>query len=45
MNTSLDMLSAVWDGKQWIDENSLKYTSDGSKSIKKCLIAKIVFYI
>lgn len=36
MNTLLDMPSAVWDGKQWIDENGLKYPSDGSKSIKKC---------
>ncbi|MBF8982614.1 DEAD/DEAH box helicase family protein [Lutibacter sp. B2] len=36
MNTLLDMPSAVWTGREWIDENGLKYPSDGSKSIKKC---------
>ncbi|MBZ9623256.1 phospholipase D-like domain-containing protein [Clostridium sp. FP2] len=36
MSTLLDMPSAVWNGKEWIDENGLKYPSDGSKSIKKC---------
>lgn len=36
MNTLLDMPSAVWTGKEWIDENGIKYPSDGSKSIKKC---------
>lgn len=36
MNTLLDMPSAVWNGREWIDENGLKYPSDGSKSIKKC---------
>ena len=32
----LDLPSAVWDGKQWIDENGIKYPSDGIKGIKKC---------
>lgn len=36
MNNLLDMPSAVWNGREWIDENGLKYPSDGSKSIKKC---------
>lgn len=29
----LDMPSAVWDGKQWIDENGIQYIG---KNIKKC---------
>ncbi len=36
MDTLLDMPSAVWNGREWIDENGLKYPSDGAKSIKKC---------
>ncbi|NFR87732.1 helicase SNF2 [Clostridium botulinum] len=36
MNNLLDMPSAVWNGREWIDENGLKYPSDGAKSIKKC---------
>ncbi|WP_061316337.1 phospholipase D-like domain-containing anti-phage protein [Clostridium botulinum] len=36
MNNLLDMPSAVWNGREWIDENGLKYPSEGSKSIKKC---------
>ena len=36
MNTLLDMPSAVWNGREWIDENGLAYPSEGSKSIKKC---------
>lgn len=36
MNTLLDMPSAVWTGKEWIDENGIKYPYEGSKSIKKC---------
>lgn len=36
MNTLLDMSSAVWNGREWIDENGLAYPSEGPKSIKKC---------
>ncbi len=32
----LDLPSAIWDGKQWIDEQGIKYPSNGAKSIKKC---------
>jgi hypothetical protein len=32
----LGMPSAVWDGKQWIDENGLVYPSKGAESIKSC---------
>ena len=36
MNTLLDMPSAVWNGREWVDENGLAYPSEGAKSIKKC---------
>lgn len=36
INNLLDMPSAVWDGKDWIDENGIKHISDGINSIKKC---------
>ncbi len=36
MNTLLDMPSAVWDGKSWIDENGFKYPNRSSEDIKKC---------
>ncbi|CCJ33436.1 phospholipase D-like domain-containing anti-phage protein [Caloramator australicus] len=32
----LDMPSAVWTGREWVDENGLKYPSNGDISIKKC---------
>ena len=32
----LDMPSAVWDGKQWVDENGLEYPSTGAESIRNC---------
>ena len=32
----LDMPSAVWSGRFWIDENGLEYPSDGVRSILKC---------
>jgi superfamily II DNA or RNA helicase len=32
----LDMPSAIWNGKQWIDEQGLKYPSKGPEDIKKC---------
>ncbi|HRY33035.1 MAG TPA: phospholipase D-like domain-containing protein [Bacteroidales bacterium] len=36
MNNLLAMPSAVWDGKQWNDENGVKYPSIGPESISKC---------
>jgi len=36
MMNMLDLPSAVWDGKQWVDENGMKYFSNGLKSVKKC---------
>lgn len=36
MKTLLDMPSAVWNGREWIDENGIKYPTKGAKSIKDC---------
>lgn len=36
LNTLLDMPSAVWSGRCWIDENGYEYPSDSTQSIKKC---------
>lgn len=36
MNNLLDLPSAVWDGKQWVDENEIKYPNRGSHDIVKC---------
>lgn len=36
MNNLLDMPSAVWTGREWVDENGVKYPSIGSNGIKKC---------
>lgn len=32
----LDMPSAIWNGKQWIDENEIEYPAAGPAGIKKC---------
>ena len=32
----LDLPSARWTGKAWVDENDLEYPSDGAKSLGKC---------
>ena len=32
----LDLPTAVWDGKQWIDENGIEHPSIGAESIRKC---------
>lgn len=32
----LDMPSAVWNGKQWVDENGIEYPSVGLKGLLKC---------
>lgn len=36
MKTLLDMPSAVWSGKCWIDENGFEYPADNVRSILKC---------
>ena len=36
MKTLLDLPSAVWDGKRWIDENGIEYPIKGAVSIKQC---------
>lgn len=32
----LDMPSAVWDGRQWRDENGIEYPSTGPEAIRRC---------
>lgn len=36
LSTLLDMPSAVWNGKNWVDENQIEYPSVGPESIRKC---------
>lgn len=36
LDTLLDIPSAVWDGKEWVDENGLKYPNRGNQDINKC---------
>jgi len=36
MMNLLDMPSAVWNGKEWVDENDIKYPANGDTAIKKC---------
>ncbi|MDA0813367.1 MAG: helicase-related protein, partial [Verrucomicrobia bacterium] len=36
MNTLLDMPSAVWNGRQWVDENEIAQPAIGAKGITKC---------
>lgn len=36
MNALLDMPSAVWDGKLWVDENGFEYPNKGLEDIRKC---------
>ncbi|WP_414150645.1 phospholipase D-like domain-containing anti-phage protein [Acetobacterium carbinolicum] len=36
LKTLLDMPSAVWTGRGWVDENGYEYPADGIKSILKC---------
>jgi len=36
LKTLLDMPSAVWTGRGWIDENGYEYPADGIRSILKC---------
>jgi len=32
----LDMPSAVWNGRQWVDENEIEYPAVGPEGIRKC---------
>jgi hypothetical protein len=36
MRNLLDMPSAVWTGRQWVDENGIEYLPLGPEGIKKC---------
>ncbi|PRR70129.1 phospholipase D-like domain-containing anti-phage protein [Clostridium thermopalmarium] len=36
INSLLDMPSAVWTGREWVDENGVRYPSSGDAGIKKC---------
>ena len=36
INTLLDMPSAVWNGREWVDENGVKYPASSDGAIKKC---------
>jgi SNF2 family DNA or RNA helicase len=36
MRDLLDMPSAVWNGRQWVDENGLIYPANGAEDILKC---------
>lgn len=36
MKTLLGMPSAVWNGRQWVDENEIVYPAVGSKGVKHC---------
>jgi len=36
INTLLDMPSAVWNGREWVDENGIKYPASGEDAIKIC---------
>lgn len=36
LRTLLDMPSAVWDGRDWVDENAIVHPSTGPESIRKC---------
>ncbi len=36
MRDLLDMPSAVWNGRQWVDENGIEYPAFGTEAILKC---------
>jgi PLD-like domain/Helicase conserved C-terminal domain/SNF2-related domain len=36
LHTMLDMPSAVWDGRQWVDENDIVYPNRGPIAIRDC---------
>ncbi|MGE5153588.1 MAG: phospholipase D-like domain-containing anti-phage protein [Bdellovibrio bacteriovorus] len=36
LQTLLDMPSAVWNGRNWVDENGIEHPSAGPESIRRC---------
>ncbi len=36
LRTLLDMPSAIWGGRGWVDENGIEYPATGPESIRKC---------
>ena len=36
MRHLLDLPSAVWTGKQWVDDNGIEYPAAGPEGIKRC---------
>ncbi len=36
LSTLLDMPSAVWDGRNWVDENGIEHPSTGPEAIRRC---------
>ncbi|MCU7550400.1 phospholipase D-like domain-containing protein [Chitinophagaceae bacterium LB-8] len=36
MLSLLDMPSAVWNGRQWVDENGVEHAANGIKNLKNC---------
>jgi hypothetical protein len=36
LKTLLDMPSAVWNGRNWVDENGIEYPASGPESIRQC---------
>ncbi len=36
LSTLLDMPSAVWDGRKWVDENGIEHPSTGPEAIRRC---------
>uniref|UniRef100_A0A831UAK0 Helicase SNF2 n=1 Tax=Geobacter metallireducens TaxID=28232 RepID=A0A831UAK0_GEOME len=36
LHNLLDMPSAVWNGKQWVDENGIEYPNTGPEAIRNC---------
>lgn len=36
LNNLLNVPSAIWNGKEWVDENGLKYPNKGPEDIDKC---------
>jgi superfamily II DNA or RNA helicase len=36
LQTLLDMPSAVWNGKNWVDENAIEHPAIGPESIRRC---------
>jgi len=43
MKDMLDMPSAVWNGKQWVDENEIVYPPNGPEGIKNALVVSELY--